>query len=145
MAVNGGGGVTLQFQRSPLKAITRTTFLPWNQIVIVNPVVMTPFGGAGIGWDEEDTSLKVQTTKSKTLKNHSFDITKHYNIRKHYSFALLGEIFQALLKPRLRIHKACHQLTNKSVSVVSIRTHRPIWWYHTRTKHCKRVDSNTRI
>ena len=71
MAVNGGGGVTLQFQRSPLKAITRTTFLPWNQIVIVNPVVMTPFGGAGIGWDEEDTSLKVQTTKSKTLKNHS--------------------------------------------------------------------------
>ena len=70
MAVNGGGGVTLQFQRSPLKAITRTTFLPWNQIVIVNPVVMTPFGGAGIGWDEEDTSLKVQTTKSKTLKNH---------------------------------------------------------------------------
>ena len=70
MAVNGGGGVTLQFQRSPLKAITRTTFLPWNQIVIVNPVVMTPFGGAGIGWDEEDTSLKVETTKSKTLKNH---------------------------------------------------------------------------
>ena len=59
MAVNGGGGVTLQFQRSPLKALTRTTFLPWNQIVIIKPVVMTPFGGAGIGWDEEDTSLKV--------------------------------------------------------------------------------------
>ena len=59
MAVNGGGGVTLQFQRSPLKAITRTTFLPWNQIVIINPVIMTPVG-AGISWNEEDTSLKVR-------------------------------------------------------------------------------------
>jgi hypothetical protein len=59
MAVNGGGGVTLQFQRSPLKAITRTTFLPWNQIVIINPVIMTPVG-AGISWNEEDTSLKVK-------------------------------------------------------------------------------------
>ena len=58
MAVNGGGGVTLQFQRSPLKAITRTTFLPWNQIVITNPVIMTPVG-AGVGWDEQDTSIKV--------------------------------------------------------------------------------------
>ena len=63
MAVNGGGGVTLQFQRSPLKALTRTTFLPWNQIVIIKPVVMTPFGGAGIGWDEEDTSLKVNSIR----------------------------------------------------------------------------------
>ena len=58
MAVNGGGGVTLQFQRSPLKAITRTTFLPWNQIVTINQVIMTPVGAA-ISWDEEDTSLKV--------------------------------------------------------------------------------------
>ena len=58
MAVNGGGGVTLQFQRSPLKAITRTTFLPWNQIVTINQVIMTPVGAA-ISWDQEDTSLKV--------------------------------------------------------------------------------------
>ena len=58
MAVNGGGGVTLQFQRSPLKAITRTTFLPWNQIVTINQVIMTPVGAA-VSWDEEDTSLKV--------------------------------------------------------------------------------------
>ena len=59
MAVNGGGGVTLQFQRSPLKATTRTTFLPWNKIIVINPVVMTSYGGAGISWDEEDTSTKV--------------------------------------------------------------------------------------
>jgi hypothetical protein len=61
MAVNGGGGVTLQFQRSPLKATTRTTYLPWNRIIVIHPVVMTPYGGAGISWDEEeDTSVKVR-------------------------------------------------------------------------------------
>ena len=65
MAVNGGGGMTLKFQRSPLKAITRTTFLPWNQIIVIDPVVMTPVGGAaGISWDIEDTSSKVALDKS---------------------------------------------------------------------------------
>ena len=64
MAVNGGGGVTLQFQRSPLKATTRTTYLPWNRIIVINPVVMTPYGGAGISWDEEDTSIKVTKTSN---------------------------------------------------------------------------------
>ena len=39
LAVNGGGAVTLQFQRSPLRAATRTTSLPWNAVVTVNPVV----------------------------------------------------------------------------------------------------------
>ena len=59
MAVNGGGGVTLQFQRSPLKATTRTLYLPWNRIVVINSIIMTPHGGAGISWNEEDTSAKV--------------------------------------------------------------------------------------
>ena len=76
MAVNGGGGVTLQFQRSPLKALTRTTFLPWNQIVIIKPVVMTPFGGAGIGWDEEDTSLKVNYIPYIVGNSASYNLDK---------------------------------------------------------------------
>ncbi|CAB4063440.1 Teneurin-m,Tenascin,Teneurin-a [Lepeophtheirus salmonis] len=59
MVVNGGGAVTLQFQRSPLKAMTRTTYIPWNRIVVINPVVMTSYGGMGISRDEEDTSLQV--------------------------------------------------------------------------------------
>ena len=64
MAVNGGGGVTLQFQRSPLKATTRTLYLPWNRIVVINPVIMTPNGGAGISWSEElDTASKVKYTQ----------------------------------------------------------------------------------
>ena len=61
LAVNGGGGVTLQFQRSPLKATTKTLHLPWNQIVVIDPVVMMPYasGSAGISWDEQDTSNRV--------------------------------------------------------------------------------------
>ncbi|XP_063223573.1 teneurin-a [Bacillus rossius redtenbacheri] len=40
MLVNGGGAVTLQFQRSPFKQATITVFVPWNQIVVLAPVVM---------------------------------------------------------------------------------------------------------
>ncbi|XP_018334333.1 teneurin-a isoform X2 [Agrilus planipennis] len=38
--VNGGGAVTLQFQRSPFRPLTRTVFVPWNQIVVLPPVHM---------------------------------------------------------------------------------------------------------
>lgn len=40
MLVNGGGAVTLQFQRSPFRPLTRTVFVPWNQIVVLPPVAM---------------------------------------------------------------------------------------------------------
>lgn len=40
MLVNGGGAVTLQFQRSPFQPLTRTVFVPWNQIVVLPPVHM---------------------------------------------------------------------------------------------------------
>ena len=60
MLVNGGGAVTLQFQRSPFKPITRTSYVPWNQILVIEPVVMTSNGGVGITWEEEDTSLQVR-------------------------------------------------------------------------------------
>ncbi|KAG8307286.1 hypothetical protein J6590_024932 [Homalodisca vitripennis] len=38
--VNGGGAVTLQFQRSPFQPLTRTLFVPWNQIVVLPPITM---------------------------------------------------------------------------------------------------------
>ena len=50
MAVNGGGSVSLQFQRSPLKASARTVHVPWNGIVVLNPVIMTT---TSYGGDEE--------------------------------------------------------------------------------------------
>lgn len=30
--VNGGAAITLQFQRSPFRPMTRTVFVPWNQV-----------------------------------------------------------------------------------------------------------------
>ena len=45
LAVNGGGAITLQFQRSPLNAASRTIYVPWNEILTLNPVVMTSTGG----------------------------------------------------------------------------------------------------
>lgn len=38
--VNGGGAVTLQFQRAPFRPLTRTVFVPWNQIIVLLPVQM---------------------------------------------------------------------------------------------------------
>ncbi|XP_060532128.1 teneurin-a isoform X2 [Cylas formicarius] len=38
--VNGGGAVTLQFQRSPFKPMTITVYVPWNQIIVLPPVHM---------------------------------------------------------------------------------------------------------
>ena len=60
LLVNGGGAVTLQFQRSPFKPLTRTSYIPWNQIYVMDSVVMASNGGAGISWEEEDSSLELQ-------------------------------------------------------------------------------------
>lgn len=38
--VNGGGAITLQYQRSPFRPVTRTVFVPWNQIIVLPPVQM---------------------------------------------------------------------------------------------------------
>ena len=81
MAVNGGGGVTLQFQRSPLKATTRTLYLPWNRIVVINPVIMTPHGGAGISWNQDDTSAKVKY--SQPCLDHDLTTSKPIILSSH--------------------------------------------------------------
>lgn len=46
MLVNGGGSVTLQFQRIPFAATTRTVFVPWNEIVVLDPPVIMSVGGS---------------------------------------------------------------------------------------------------
>ncbi|XP_071524010.1 teneurin-a-like isoform X5 [Panulirus ornatus] len=66
--VNGGGAVTLQFQRTPFEPLTVTVPVPWNQIVVLDPIVMRLKGqepqeghtrgeggagsGTGVGWGE---------------------------------------------------------------------------------------------
>lgn len=66
MLVNGGGAVTLQFQRSPFKPLTRTVFVPWNQIVVLPPVVMT--------LNEEDESPKSNQPPSPAVGKYELFI-----------------------------------------------------------------------
>jgi hypothetical protein len=64
MLVNGGGGVTLQFQRSPFRPLTRTVRVPWHRIQIIEPIVMAAAGsgnsggsGGSIAREDEEDSL----------------------------------------------------------------------------------------
>ena len=63
--VNGGGAVTLQFQRSPFRPMTRTVFVPWNQIVVLPPVVLT------IG-EEGDTFKSINQLPSPAIGESLF-------------------------------------------------------------------------
>lgn len=61
--VNGGGAITLQFQRSPFRPVTRTVFVPWNQIIVLPPVQMNLV-------DESDsTMLKVAANIAYSFLN----------------------------------------------------------------------------
>ncbi|ODN02024.1 Teneurin-a [Orchesella cincta] len=46
MLVNGGGSVTLGFSRPPFRHLTRTVFVPWNEIVVLDPPVIMAATGA---------------------------------------------------------------------------------------------------
>lgn len=92
--MNGGGAVTLRFQRSPLRAAARTVrLLPWNRLLAVDPVVMAPAGsdggdpaidvvrvvgaggeeeGGGMEWDGGDADAKVINQKQKDKKRSVF-------------------------------------------------------------------------
>ena len=64
--MNGGGAVTLQFQRSPFKPLTRTVFVPWNQIVVLPPVVMA--------LNEEGESHKSNQPPSPAVGEYELEI-----------------------------------------------------------------------
>ncbi|KAJ0179603.1 hypothetical protein K1T71_005315 [Dendrolimus kikuchii] len=41
LLVNGGGAVTLHFGRAPFKRSSQVVFVPWNEVVIIDSVIMT--------------------------------------------------------------------------------------------------------
>ena len=43
--------------RSPFKPLTQTSYVPWNEIHVLDPIIMSSSPRVGISWDEEDTSL----------------------------------------------------------------------------------------
>ncbi|XP_054706781.1 teneurin-m-like [Uloborus diversus] len=65
--VNGGSAITLQFQRNPFHPIKRTVLVPWNDIVVMEPVVMSALT------DTDSSSLSQQP---ESCDDHDYDHTK---------------------------------------------------------------------
>ena len=75
LLVNGGGAVSLQFQRSvalalqtsvlnpeycrsPFKPVTRTSYVPWNQIHVMEAVVMASSPQGGLAWPHTEQEAR---------------------------------------------------------------------------------------
>ncbi|XP_055616662.1 teneurin-a isoform X3 [Toxorhynchites rutilus septentrionalis] len=93
--VNGGGAVTLQFQRSPFRPLTRTVFVPWNQIVVLPPVQMQ------LNDEDEQSRLTVKPVPSNPA--YSFLSTSQYRFLEDNPspVVICLEHEHELLKPQL--------------------------------------------
>nr|XP_029713903.1 teneurin-a isoform X3 [Aedes albopictus] len=93
--VNGGGAVTLQFQRSPFRPLTRTVFVPWNQIVVLPPVQMQ------INDEDEQSELSYKPIPANPA--YSFLSTSQYRFLENNPspVAICLEHDHELLRPQL--------------------------------------------
>ncbi|XP_063702096.1 teneurin-m isoform X2 [Culicoides brevitarsis] len=64
LMVNGGGAVTLQFGRSPFRPQVRVIQVPWNEVVIIDTVIMST---------SEDKNLGA---KAGACLSHDYDVMK---------------------------------------------------------------------
>lgn len=65
--VNGGSAVTLQFQRNPFHPIKRTVLVPWNDIVVMSPVIMSAL---------VDTDTSAIQLAPESCTDHDYDYMK---------------------------------------------------------------------
>ncbi|KAH8318477.1 hypothetical protein KR067_003830 [Drosophila pandora] len=65
LMVNGGGAVTLQFGRAPFRPQSRIVQVPWNEVVIIDGVVMSMSEEKGLA-----------TTTTHTCFAHDYDLMK---------------------------------------------------------------------
>ncbi|CAG7727590.1 unnamed protein product [Allacma fusca] len=72
MLVNGGGSVTLQFQRSPFRPMTRTVFVPWNEIVVLDPPVIMSVGSN----HHRDTTPEDNPYMQRPCLSHNLELLK---------------------------------------------------------------------
>ncbi|XP_055682330.1 teneurin-a isoform X2 [Lutzomyia longipalpis] len=93
--VNGGGAVTLQFQRSPFRPLTRTVFVPWNQIVVLPPVQMQ------LSEDEEHLRPLIKTTPPNPAFSFLNTIQYHFTDESVPPGVVCLEHDHELLKPQL--------------------------------------------
>ena len=64
--VNGGGAVTLTFGKSPFPAQIRSLFVPWNEVMVIDPVVMSM----------NHFEPEFNNATSVTCHSHQYDIMK---------------------------------------------------------------------
>ena len=64
--VNGGGAVTLTFGKSPFPAQVRSLFVPWNEVLVIDPVVMSM----------THFEPKYSNATSVTCLSHDYDLMK---------------------------------------------------------------------
>ena len=64
--VNGGGAVTLTFGKSPFPAQVRSLFVPWNEVLVIDPVVMSM----------THFEPKYNNATSVTCLSHDYDLMK---------------------------------------------------------------------
>ena len=75
MLVNGGGAVTLTFQRKPFKRSSVSVFVPWNRMRVIDDVVMSPFQPPTHDTWENDTlssKMRFELSGECALVRHDF-------------------------------------------------------------------------
>jgi len=79
---NGGGSVTLHFQRQPFRSRRVTVFVPWNRIMVMDVVTMTldgrdvppsPASAADAAGDEDDDDGAACRT---ARDEHDYDVLR---------------------------------------------------------------------
>ena len=61
--------------RSPFKPLTRTSHVPWNEIHVLEPIIMSSSPRLGISWAEEDSS---QGTSSNLKEIKLMDFLREF-------------------------------------------------------------------
>lgn len=76
MLVNGGGSVTLGFSRTPFRHLTRTVFVPWNEIVVLDPPVIMSTGSSSTHGREGQ--LEESKSSQAPCLQHDSDMLKPF-------------------------------------------------------------------
>ncbi|XP_052130021.1 teneurin-m isoform X7 [Frankliniella occidentalis] len=69
LLLNGGGAVTLKFGRSPFPAVQYVVNVPWNEVVVIDTVIME------VG-DDRSAILASASPPSQACQAHDYDIMK---------------------------------------------------------------------
>ncbi|XP_059078932.1 teneurin-m-like isoform X2 [Tigriopus californicus] len=77
LMVNGGGSVMLQFGRNPYPPHKLNIFVPWNEVIVLDPVVLGQASGGSKGIANENIpTIGHGRPKATTCREHDFSTMK---------------------------------------------------------------------